>query len=241
MPKYPKALPHDLPIALGENLFAVYGSVYLNPILRITRTMTIVRHDDELTLINPVRMNDDGLRALEALGTVRHVLRLGPLHGMDDPFYVDRYKAEFWSFEGGTTYTEPAISKPLVAGGPLPFPDAELLAFEHVKQPEGAILIRRGRGVLVTCDAVQSYTTPPHQPHTPLWTRLILPLAGFPRKTIIGPVWIKLIATSKEKVREDFERLLALEFDQLIAAHGTFLPRNAHAEFEAAFAQTFNR
>jgi len=40
----------------------------------------------QLTLINPVRRDEEGLRALEALGEIKHVLRLGPLHGMDDAF-----------------------------------------------------------------------------------------------------------------------------------------------------------
>lgn len=35
--------------------------------------MTIVRDQGQLTLINPVRMDDEGLLALEALGEITHV------------------------------------------------------------------------------------------------------------------------------------------------------------------------
>jgi len=237
---YPTALPHDPIKQIAEDLFVVHGCVKANPLVRFTRNMTVVRDQGQLTLINPVRLNEKGLLALEALGQVAHVLRLGPMHGMDDPFYVDRYKAEFWSFEGGTTYTVPAITHALSEGGELPFANATLFAFKHLLEPEGAILLNRSAGVLLTCDAIQSYATFPHMPQTNWLGRRLLPLLGFNHKTLIGPLWMKLAVKDKMGIRAEFERLLTFDFDQLIAAHGTFLPENAHAEVEQAFANTFN-
>jgi hypothetical protein len=62
--------------------------------------MTIVRDGGRLTLINTVRLNDAGLAELEKLGTVTNVVRIGDMHGVDDPFYVDRYGAKFWAMPG---------------------------------------------------------------------------------------------------------------------------------------------
>jgi hypothetical protein len=236
---YPDVLPHDEPTQLAEDLFVVHGCVQPSAIARFTRNMAIVRDQGVLTLINPVRMDDAGLQRLEALGRVDNVLRLGPMHGMDDPFYVDRYDAEFWAFEGGTTYTVPPIKRTLVEGEPLPFPDAKLFAFKHMTETEGAILLERAPGVLLTCDAIQSYVTPPHTPHTNWLTRLIMPVIGFPRKTLIGPVWMKLLVQDREGMKGEFERLLQLDFDQLLSAHGTFLAKGAHAEVERAFEKMF--
>ncbi len=158
---YPNAFPHDLPKQIAHDVFMVHGCVKPSAVVRFTRNMTIVRDKGQLTLINAVRMNEAGLKALEQLGEVAHVLRLGPAHGRDDPFYVDRYKADFWSFEGGVTYTQPKISKVLTEGGALPFSNAKLFAFKHTHEPEGAILLERtperSKGLLLTCDAVQSY------------------------------------------------------------------------------------
>ena len=237
---YPDVLPHDPPKQIAEDLFVVHGCVRLSAVARFTRNMAIVRDQGQLTLINPVRMDDTGLLNLEALGEVSHVLRLGPMHGMDDPFYVDRYDADFWSFEGGTTYTTPTIAHTLVEGGALPFPDAGLFAFSHMTEPEGAILLERAPGVLLTCDAIQSYATPPHRPHTNLLTQLIMPLRGFPRETLIGPMWMKFLVEDQKGMRSEFERLLKLDFDQLLSAHGTFITKNAHAEVERAFGKTFD-
>ena len=51
----------------------------------------------------------DAVAQLEALGTVKHVLRLGPMHGRDDVFYVERYKPTFWS--GGIFIVVPFYGK----------------------------------------------------------------------------------------------------------------------------------
>jgi len=236
---YPEALPHDLPQELAPDLYVVAGCVKPAPIVRFTRNMVIVREGDELTLINPVRMDDAGLAALEALGTVAHILRLGPLHGMDDQFYCDRYAVQFWSFPDGTSYTSPNLDHALAENGPLPFENARLLAFKHMKETEGAILLERSPNILITCDAIQSYSTAPHTPHTNWFSRLMMPFIGFPRKTLIGPVWIKLLVTDKVGIESEFRRLLDWEFDQLIAAHGTFLPQGAHDEVRQAFDTMF--
>lgn len=237
---YPKALPHDPLQQIADDLFVVHGCVQLLPIARITRNMTVVRHDGELTLINAVRMDEAGLRSLEALGTVSHVLRLGPLHGMDDAFYVEHYQADFWSFTGGTTYTNPTITRPLADSGALPFPNASILAFNHMTESEGVIHLERAKGVLITCDAIQSYSVPPHMPYTGWLAKRLLPLLGFTNETIIGPIWLKKMVTDLEGIKSDFERLLSRDFDQLISGHGTFVAQGAHAEVEQAFAKAFS-
>jgi len=236
---YPDVLPHDLPKQVAEDLFVVHGCVKPNAFIRFTRNMTIVRENGQLTLINPVRMDDAGLLALEELGEIAHVLRLGPGHGMDDPFYVDRYNANFWSFKGGTTYTTPAIKYALSDGGTLPFSNAQLFAFNHLNEPEGVILLERSTGILLTCDAIQSYAEFPHMPHTNWLARRILPLIGFSRETLISKMWMKLAVKDQVGIRTELKRLLSLDFDQLLSAHGTFVPQNAHAKVEEAFNKMF--
>lgn len=237
---HPQATPHSLPEEIATDLFFVYGSVRINPLILFSRNMAVLRHAGELTLVNPVRMNPAGLVALEALGEVRHVLRLGALHGMDDPFYLQRYDARFWSFPGGTSYPGPVIDETLTEGGPLPVPDAQLFEFHGIHQPEGALLLTRGPGILLTTDAIQSYTTPPHKPHTSLFARLLTPLRGFPNETLVGPIWTQLMTDDRPALRREFKRLLTLEFDQLLSAHGTFLPAGAKAEVARAVARRFD-
>ena len=236
---HPNALNHDAIEPIGDDLFVVHGSVMMAPMVRITRNMTVIRHAGELTLVNAVRLNDEGLKSLAALGSVKRVLRLGPMHGMDDAFYVDHYNAELWGFKDGTTYSTANITHELVANMALPFPNAELHSFNHLKETEGTILLKRTPGVLLTCDAIQSYSTPPHMPHTAWLTRKLLPLIGFPNKTIIGPMWIKLMVLDLEATKAEFRSLLTLDFDQLLSGHGTFVVKNAKQELQQAYKDIF--
>lgn len=237
---YRAVTPHDQPKQIAEDLFVVHGCIDSYGMVYFTRNMAVVRDQGELTLINPVRMGDEGLASLEALGKVAHVLRLGGMHGADDPFYVDRYDAQFWAFEGGKEYTTPDITRPLSDGGELPFSNAKMFAFSHLKEPEGAILLERSGNVLLTCDAIQSYTTAPHTPHTNKFVQTLMPYIGFPKKTIIGPLWLKILVKDQAGTKADFERLLSLDFDQLLSAHGTFLANNARADLELAFNKVYS-
>jgi len=237
---YPAPTSHGLPQQIGEDLYVVYDSFRANPLVRFTRNMAVLREGRALTLINTVRLDEAGLQALDALGEVRHVLRLGPMHGMDDPFYVDRYEAAFWAFPDGTDYTVPTIDHELYDGVELPIGGATLFVFRHLKQTEGAILLERDPGVLLSCDAVQSYATPPHKPHTSLLARLLMPFLGFPDETLIGPMWIKLLAEDPQAVQGEFQRLLTLDFDQLLSAHGVFLARGAREAVRHAIDERFS-
>lgn len=138
MPHAP-AYPHDPIEEIAADLFMVRGSVRMNALMRITRNMAIVRHQGDLTLINSIRLDEEGERELLALGDVKRILRLGPLHGLDDPYYVDRFGAELWAQAESETYPEPKIEQKLAADRPLPFPDAELSVFEGAKQPESPL------------------------------------------------------------------------------------------------------
>ena len=233
---FPPAFRHGPIEPLTERSHLVRGGIRLKGVLRISRNMAIVRNGDALTLVNPIRLDGDGEQALKALGTVKHIVRLGAMHGMDDPYYVERFGAEFWCQRGGLVYPEPTNAHALGAAGELPFPDAELFCFEGVQQPEAAILLREGRGVLLTCDALQHYGDFGH--HN-LLARLAMPFLGFRRSTVVGPVWLKAMTPAGASLRGEFERLLELDFDMLLAAHGTWLSSGAKAGVRDAVARAF--
>jgi hypothetical protein len=233
---YPPAYPHDPIEEIGEDLFMARGSIRINALGRITRNMAIVRDAGELTLINPIRLSAAGEEQLNALGDVKRIMRLGPMHGLDDPYYVDK-GAEFWCQAGGTMYTVPEIDQEMSVGSELPFPDAQLFCFDSTKQPESALLIQRAGGILLTCDAIQHYGD---YGRTSLIPRLLMPFIGFPKTTLLGPIWLKLMTPDGASLRGEFERLLTLEFDGLLSAHGSFLQTGAHEAVERAVARAFD-
>ena len=73
---YAPATPHDPIEEVFPDVFVVRGSVRMNPLMSITRNMAIVRHAGELTLVDPIRLNDEEERRLRELGSVKQILRL---------------------------------------------------------------------------------------------------------------------------------------------------------------------
>ncbi len=233
---YPPAYPHDPIEAITDDVFMVRGSIKLNALMKITRNMAIIRQDGKLTLVNPIRLNPAGEEQLRSLGEVAHIMRLGPMHGVDDPYYVDTFNAEFWCQPGGTSYTQPPVAVAMQEAGTLPIRDAELFVFKGTIQPESALLLKRGDGLLLTCDAIQHYGDYKYNN----WiASLVFPFIGFPKTTILGPFWLKLMTPEGMSLQSEFERLLTLDFDALLSAHGSFLPRGAKANLRAAVEKTY--
>jgi len=229
------AYPHDDPTEIAPDVFLVRGSLRMNPLIRISRNMTIVRQDGELSLINPIRVDERGLAALRRLGRVRRIVSLGALHGIDDPWWRDTHGVETWVRAGSSRYPAPAEHRPLEPGRPLPFADARLFAFGSI-EPESAILIERGNGLLLTCDSLQHYGDYRHMSPA---ARVVLPFIGFPKRMVVGPIWLKAMTPPGGSLRGDFERLLEWRFDSLVAAHGSFLPAGAHRAARAAVDAAF--
>lgn len=233
--RHAPAFPHDAVQEIADDVFAVRGSLSMNPLIRISRNMAVVRDAGELSLINPIRLDEAGIGALQRLGKIRRILTLGALHGIDDAWYREHFGVACWARPGSRKYPPPTDYRLLDEQQPLPFPDAQLFCF-HGTQPESAVLLRRGQGLLLTCDAIQHYGDYHHA--SPV-AKLLLPLLGFPKTTLVGPIWLKAVSPVGGTLRADFERLLELQFDSLFAAHGSFLPEGAHSAVEAAVRKAF--
>ena len=223
--------PHDPIEEIQPDVFMVRGEIKLNAMMTITRNMAIVRHAGELTLVDPLRLSSQEEERLESLGKVARILRLGSFHGVDDPYYADRYGAELWA--PGLSETHPAPEPTVVwdESTAPPFPDAEFFRFEGIKQPEGALLLKRGPGLLLTCDGIQNYGD---YSHNNWFARIMMPLIGFKKRTIVGPMWVKMMTPEGGSLEGELRRLLERDFDQLLSAHGTFLASGAHAACERA-------
>ena len=232
------AYPHDAIAEIAPDIFMVRGSLKMNPVMRISRNMAIVRHEGDLTLVNPIRLNAEGEAQLDTLGKIRRILRLGCYHGIDDPYYMDKYSPEFWCQSGGTIYPEPKIDHVITESTVLPFPDAQLFCFKRTLQPESALLINIGNGILLTCDSIQHYDD---YSNNNWLASLMMPLIGFRRTTVLGPFWVKWMTREDDSLKDEFERLLEWQFDTLLSAHGTLLETGAHAAVSTAVARVYNK
>ena len=205
------------------------GSVVFKPLVRLARNMVVLRHAGELTLINSVRLDPAGLAALEALGRVAHVMRIG-FHGMDDAFYLDRYGAKAWVVRGARREGVGEDVAELSEEAALPFPLARVFLFKATVQLEAALLVEREGGLLITCDSVQHWEASPLM--SPL-AKLATLVLGFRKPAQIGPPWRKRQTPPGGSLRGDFERLASLPFVRLIGGHGGVLESRAQELLQA--------
>lgn len=232
---YPPSYPHDEIKGLYPGVYLLHGSIKMGPGMRINRNMLILDNGGELTLVNPVRMSEEGLSRLEKLGSINNILRLGNFHGLDDSFYLDRYKCEFWAQDGQTTYKLPQSTKLISVNSESPFPNSEFFIFETAKSPEAALLLK-DKKLLITTDSVQyhadwSYFT--------WFTKLVFKVMGFKEGINIGPPWIKHVTPKGGSMKADFDKLLALDFDSIVAAHGLQLESGAKEALNAEVRRVF--
>jgi hypothetical protein len=214
------------------DVFVVTGSVKVTP-LRFSRNMTVLRQDGGLVLVNTVRLNEAGLAALDALGEVRHVLRIGGWHGMDDAFYKDRYggpvtmvKGQRYfdgsSAEKGFTYFE--ADHEVDADSALPIDGASLNIVNTVP-PEAILRIPAGGGTLVTADALMHW---PRANDYFSWVGKIgMKVGGMLKPYSMMPPWI-------DKYRPDPAELagiLELGFDNVLPGRGDLVIGGAVEKF----------
>lgn len=223
--EFPKVEPHGPLQQIMDNVWYLTGSVVLKPLVRLSRNMVIIRHQDELTLINSIRLNEAGEQTLEALGKVTHIMKIGG-HGMDDAYYLDRYQAKHWIIDPNSTDSQNDDIGQLVEGVDLPFPDARLFEFKDTIKPETALLIERNGGLLITCDSVQHWVP---NDFMSLGAKVITRLMGFQKPAQIAPLWKKVQTAPNTSLRSDFDRLAALPFERIIGGHGGLLESNGAA------------
>lgn len=236
MPTFTPVMPHGDLAEVFPGVFFVTGTsrpVHEGMQWQFSRNMTVVRDGDELTLVNTVRLDDAGLAALDRLGAVRHVVKIGAFHGIDDAFYVDRYGARLWALPGVTHDSGLPTTDELVPGGPMPFTDGSLFEWDITKAREALLLIHRDGGILVACDSLQNWADVDRFFDDS--TAVAMRRLGFIQPTAVGPAWRQFC----EPQPADFARILALPFRHLLSAHGPPVVGDAHERYAHTFKQLY--
>lgn len=236
MPAYTPVMPHGDLAEVFPDVFFVTGTsrpIHDGMQWQFSRNMTVVRDGHDLSLINTVRLDDAGLAALDRLGAVRHVVKIGAFHGIDDAFYVDRYNARLWALPGVIHESGLPTSDVLTVGGPMPFTGCSLFEWTITKVREALLLIDRDGGILVACDSLQNWADADRFFDDA--TAAAMRQLGFIAPTNVGPAWRQFC----EPQPADFARVLALPFRHLLSAHGPPVVGDAHARYAATFKRLY--
>jgi hypothetical protein len=231
MPGFRPAYPHGTFDQVFENVFFLRGTMRLGLGISITRNMVVVRQGDELVLVNSVRLTEQGETALEKLGKVRHLVRLGFFHGADDAYYVHRYKPTFWAPKGQRH--SPGLSPDReLRDRESPIENTSVFSFQSGKESEAALLIEREGGVIVPCDAYQNWTT---FDGCSAIGKVMMRAMGF-GPTLIGGPWTNKMGRN---VKKDFDVLVERDFRHLLPAHGEPIVGTAKEGLKAAIRHRF--
>lgn len=214
-----------------DDVWWAWGTVRFAPGVRIPRNMVIVRERGELVVIHPVLMPDAEQHKIEALGPIKHIVRLGAFHGMDDARYLERYQPTLWAPPGVGLPAGAAGTRELRPGGELPIEGATLFAFDRSKTPETVMLVPRHGGVLLACDSVQNWET---ATGCSFLGKVATRLMGFAGRACIGPGWRKM-SEPKDGTGfgPAFEQLLGLDFRHAIGGHGPPIKDTARDDLRA--------
>lgn len=219
-----QAWPHGEIQEIFPNVFFVMGTnmtTYEGMQLQHSRNMIIVKNANELSLINTVRLSENGLQSLERLGQVTNIVRIGAFHGRDDAFYLDKYSAKLWALKGMQPENNKFTANELIPNGKMPFPDCSLFVFETASQVEGILHLNQEGGILISCDSVKNWTQVDEffsEQTGKLYEKL-----GFLGTATISKIWQQACNIQSE----DFVRLKSLSFKHLLSAHGEPLLNDA--------------
>ena len=217
--QFTPAWPHGEIREVFKDVFFVTGTNKIHHEgveIQTSRNMVIIRSGSELTLINTVRLDNEGLRKLDLLGNVAHIIRIGAFHGRDDAFYRNQYQTSLlWTLKGMTYENGLTSDRDLMPGGAMPFPGCSLFIFETSKLAEGVLHLEREGGILISCDSIQNITAT--DDFYSLDTAQSFHSQGLVKPANISPIWLGATQTKAT----DFYRLLkTMHFKHLLTAHG---------------------
>ena len=237
---FPEARKHGDIQEVFSNVYAVTGTVVMKgPLpMRFSRNMTIIEEDEDLTLINSVRLNEAGLKQLDELGKVKNVIRLAAFHGMDDPFYKNRYNAKVWSINAPYVSGINKTSKPadiyfnpdvvLDNSTILPLKDTKVVEFKSCTPSEALLLLQRENGIVISGDCLQNWYKADE--YFSFMAKIMMKMMGFIKPHNIGPGWLKLATPDANEIKS----ILELDFQHVLPAHGEPVINGAKELYKSA-------
>lgn len=228
-------MDHPPLIPLADALWIMNGDrVRMLGIPFSTRAAIVRLGDGTLWMWSPVKPTAARVAAIEALGTVAHIVAPNKFHYLSVASWQERYPAvKTWAGPGlAKRRPELRFDAELGDGPPTDWRDEidQLIFGGSRVLPEAVFLHRASRTLLVT-DIIQNHD-PAEEPRFWRWVKrvngILAPDGGTPRD------W-RLTVRDRELARRARDRVLAWDFDRLVVTHGRCVETGAHAHVERAF------
>ncbi len=209
--KYFKLFPHSDLQEVLPNIFVVTGSMKIFGLFQYSRTMTILRDGEVLALVNPVRVNDRVLNEIQKMGKIKHLLKIGQLHNVDVPFYMDKFSPDLWVNKDDPSIGDYQPKAYFDDYNEIPILNCKVKTIVDSKIKESFLVTPANGGCLHSCDAFVNMGVDSN--HNWLTAKLSKFL---PDPTYIGPNWIKMAKPPEASMKA----VLNYDFENFIPAHG---------------------
>jgi hypothetical protein len=207
---------------ISNNVFLVIATATVNRIARINRNMVVLRHNKhrgELTLINPIRLDEAGEQRLLRLGkSIERIIRLAPRHGLrHDQYYLKKFpQVRRWAPASSPTahlsspnnhkedsnalnnshHHQLPVHRLLAAEDNTTaiLPACHVFCFQETVEPECALVLLSDYvgNVLVTAEALQCHGGAQINPYINMPVRVQLAARGMTtRPVVIPPRWVQ--------------------------------------------------
>ncbi len=229
MSGFPEAREHGTITKVADGVHCVRGTFRMGPGVVIPRTMTVLDTGDGLAVLNSVRMTDEGMAALDALGKVKHLVKLSDSHGIDDAFYADRYRPKVWTLPGAKLE---GLASSATLGPEGPIEGGIVHDFgETAGWREAAYHVPMAGGTLLTCDSLQNCAD---TEGASFLGRVTMSMMGFKGGVVVPPMWRKFQKVKGTKVTATFAPIAEKSFDTFISGHGPALSGRADRAVRSA-------
>jgi len=229
---------------LDDNVFCIHATARVRKVARINRNIIVLRHNKrQLTLISPVRLDEEGEAKLLQLGTPIRIIRLAPTQGvLHDRYYLRKFpQVRRWAPAESSDDDVP-VHRLLLDEDDAILPACHVFCFQETAEPECALVLLQDYvgNLLVTSQALQAHREN-QLINIPMRAKLASDgmMAG---EAVIPPPWLKRVthgSNHRKRLRADFERLLRLDFDRLVSSSGVMIYQGAKEKAVLAVERAF--
>ncbi|MEM9693639.1 MAG: DUF4336 domain-containing protein [Myxococcota bacterium] len=186
--------------------------------------MTVVRHGDELTLLSPIAVDDDLGRALETLGRVRNIVAPNLFHHVHLEAAAQRFpQASLWAPPGLAKKRPDLTFDATLEGGSTPF-GLEVLALEGAPALHEHVFFHAPSGTLVVTDLVFNMSDAAN------WiSRFVFRYVARAYQRVAQSRLFRLFVKDRAAAASSLGRMLELDFDRLVMAHGDIVATGGRA------------
>lgn len=187
--------------------------------------MTVLRLKEGVLLHSPI---DGAYDAVEELGAVRWALAPNLLHHLYLGPWAER-GAQLWAGPGLDEKRRDLVFQGIIERESEPFgPEVLVVPTRCFAMTKELVVLHRPSSTLIVTDLFFNFDQ-----SAPSFTRWIMRLlGGFPGpKVTVVEKW----GMDRELARTEIQRLLELDFDRVVLAHGAIIPTGGRSALQAAF------